>query len=234
MKKFFKELYEKYSTWIIAGLIVLIVALTAYFNYQLDKKQKKIDEIEYVDTTGTYHKLYYEKKFKELKYENKELYDSLKKYKDKIDYIVQFYHEKEYNIGKENNTKPKIKDSIVYDTVPITVPQVAKTYEYTSEPNDTFQYELNVNSLTEPIWYTLNAKVKNKFTIVNKEEGGMNHITIDPQNGGTISDPTVFKKKNKKGFWDRFSVGPSVTAGYDVVNKQWGVMAGASITYDLK
>ena len=234
MKKFFKELYEKHSTWIIAGFIVLIVALTAYFNYQLDKKQKKIDEIEYVDTTGTYHKLYYEKKFKELKYENKELYDSLKKYKDKIDYIVQFYHEKEYNIGKENNTKPKIKDSVVYDTVPITVPQVAKTYEYISEPNDTFQYKLNVNSLTEPIWYTLNAKVKNKFTIVNKEEGGMNHITIDPQNGGTISEPTIFKKKNKKGFWDRFSVGPSVTAGYDVINKQWGVMAGASITYDLK
>ena len=233
MKKFLKELYEKHSTWIIAGLIVLIVVLTAYFNYQLDKKQKKIDEIEYVDTTGTYHKLYYESKFKELKKENRELYDSLKKYKDKIDYIVQFYHEKEYNIGKENNTKPKIKDSIVYDTIPITLPQIAKTYEYTSEPNDTFQYKLNVNSLTEPIWYTLNAKVKNKFTIVNKEEGGMNHITIDPENGGTISSPTIFKK-NKKGFWDRLSVGPAVTAGYDVVNKQWGIMAGASITYDLK
>ena len=67
MKKFLKELYEKHSTWIIAGLIVLIVVLTAYFNYQLDKKQKKIDEIEYVDTTGTYHKLYYES--------NKSLFD---------------------------------------------------------------------------------------------------------------------------------------------------------------
>ena len=180
MKEFLKKLYEKYSTWIIAGLIVLIVILTAYFNYQLNKKQKKIDEIEYVDTTGTYHKLYYEKKFKELKNENRELYDSLKKYKDKIDYIVQFYHEKEYNTGKVEDNKPKVKDSIVYDTIPITLPQVAKTYEYTSEPNDTFQYKLNVNSLTEPIWYSINAKVKNKFTIVNKEEGGMNHITIEP------------------------------------------------------
>ena len=234
MKEFLKKLYEKYSTWIIAGLIVLIVILTAYFNYQLNKKQKKIDEIEYVDTTGTYHKLYYEKKFKELKTENRELYDSLKKYKDKIDYIVQFYHEKEYNTGKVEGKKPKVKDSIVYDTIPITLPQVAKTYEYESEPNDTFQYKLNVNSLTEPIWYSINARVKNKFTIVNKEEGGMNHITIEPGNGGTISDPTIWKKKDKKGFWQRVSVGPSVTAGYDLVNKQWGVMAGASITYDLK
>ena len=234
MKNFFKELYEKHSTWIIAGLIVLIVILTAYFNYQLNKKQKKIDEIEYVDTTGTYHKLYYEKKFKELKTENRELYDSLKKYKDKIDYIVQFYHEKEYNTGKVEGNKPKVKDSIVYDTIPITLPQVAKTYEYESEPNDTFQYKLNVNSLTEPIWYSINARVKNKFTIVNKEEGGMNHITIEPGNGGTISDPTIWKKKEKKNFWQRVSVGPSITAGYDLVNKQWGVMAGASVTIDLK
>ena len=96
------------------------------------------------------------------------------------------------------------------------------------------QYKLQINSLTEPNWYKLNAKVSQKFTIVNKEDGnGGNHITIDPENGGTISSPTIFKK-NKKGFWDRFSVGPAVTAGYDVINKQWGVMAGASITYDLK
>ena len=229
-----RKVIKEYSSLIIAILIALIVGLTVYFNYQLNKKQKTIiDQIEYIDTAGTYHKYYYEKKFKELKYENKELYDSLKKYKDKIDYIVQFYHEKEYNIGKDNNAKPKIKDSVVYDTIPISIPKIAKTYEYINEPNDTFQYKLNINSFTEPIWYTLNAKVKNKFTIVNKEENGQNHITIDPSSGGTITDPTIFKKKNKKGFLDRFSIGPSVTAGYDMVNKQWGVMAGASVTYDL-
>ena len=233
MKEFLKKLYEKYSSWIIALLICFIVGLVAYFNYRLDKKQKQIDQIEYTDTTGTYHKYYYETKFKELKETNRELYDSLKKYKDKIDYLVQFTHEKEYNTGKVEGTKPNIKDSTVYDTVKVEIPQVAKTYEYLSEPNDTFQYKLNVNSFTEPLWYSINAKVKNKFTIVNKEEGGMNHITIEPGNGGTISDPTIWKKKEKRSFWQRFGVGPSVTAGYDVINKQFGIMAGASVTYDL-
>ena len=233
MKEFFKKLYDKYSLWVIVILILFIVGLTIYFNYQLREKQKEIDEIEYTDTTGTYHKYYYEQKFKELKKRNRELYDSLKKYKDKVDYIVQFYHEKEYNTG-EVHTKPSVKDSVVYDTVPVTIPQIAKTYEYTSEPNDTFQYKLNVNSFTEPNWYSIQAKVKNKFTIVNKIENDMNHITIDPGNGGTIINPTVWKKKEKRTVWDRFAVGPSVTAGYDVVNKQWGVMAGASITFDLK
>jgi len=233
MKEFFKKFYEKYSSWIIAILIVLIIGLVAYFNRELQKKQKEIDEIEFTDTTGTYHKIYYEKKFKELKKENRALYDSLKKYKDKIDYIVQFYHEKEYNTGQVH-TKPNIIDSVVYDTIPYVVPQIAKTYEYLSEPNDTFQYKLNVNSFIEPNWYSIQAKVKNKFTIVNKEEGGANHITIKPDNGGTITDPTVWKKKEKRSFLDRLSFGPSVTAGYDPINKQWGVLVGASVTFNLK
>ena len=233
MKEFFKKFYEKYSSWIIALLIVLIIGLVAYFNYELQKKQKEINEIEFTDTTGTYHKVYYEKKFKELKKENRELYDSLKQYKDKIDYIVQFYHEKEYNSG-QIHTKPIIKDSTVFDTVPVVIPAIYRTYEYTSEPNDTFQYKLHLNSLTEPKWYSIQAKVKNKFTIVNKEEGGANHITIKPENGGTITNPTVWKKKEKRSFLDRLSFGPGVTAGYDPINKQWGVVFGASVTLDLK
>ena len=228
-----KEFFKKYSSWIVTILIGIIVFLAVYFNQKLKEKQKKIDEIEYVDTSGVYHKLYYEKKYKELKVENKALYDSLKQYKNKLDYIVQFYHEKEYNTGQVH-TKPNVIDSIVYDTVSVTVPQIAKTYEYLSEPNDTFQYKLNVNSFTEPNWYSIQAKVKNKFTIVNKEEGGMNHITIEPGNGGTITDPTIWKKKEKRGFWNRFSFGPGVTAGYDPINKRFGVVVGASATFDLK
>ena len=91
----------------------------------------------------------------------------------------------------------------------------------------------NINSYTEPNWYSLNVKTKNKFTIVNKEEDGINHITIGSSNKGNISNVTVFNKKEKRKFLSRFSVGPSVTAGYDIVNKQWGITAGASVTFDL-
>jgi hypothetical protein len=76
--------------------------------------------------------------------------------------------------------------------------------------------------------------VKNKFTIVNKEEGDVNHIVINPENGGNITNPTVWKKKEKRNFLDRFSFGPGVTAGYDPINKQFGVVIGASVTFDLK
>ena len=234
MKEFLKKIYNKYSSWIIALLIAVIVGLVAYVNHQIDKGKKMMDEIDYVDSINQYHKYYYETKFSELKKTNKELYDSLKQYKDKIDYIVQFYHEKEYNTGKVDGNKPKIKDSVVYDTVPIIIPPIAKTYEYISEPNDTFQYKLNVNSFTEPKWYSIEAKVKNKFTIINKEEGGMNHIVINPENGGNITNPTVWKKEKKRSLWNRLSFGPGATIGYDPLRKEWGMTVGITGAIDLK
>lgn len=233
MKELLEKFYKKYSSWIIALLITIIVGLVAYVNYQIDKGKNMIDEIEYVDSANQYHKYYYETKFKELKKTNKELYDSLKQYKDKITYLIQFTHEKDYNTGVIN-TKPNIVDTNIKDSMKVDTPLVAKTYEYMSEPNDTFQYKLNVNSYTEPNWYSIQAKVKNKFTIVNKEEGGMNHVTIQPNDGGNVSNVTVFKKKEKRSFWNRFSFGPGFTVGYDPINKQWGMTAGLTGTFDLK
>lgn len=214
--------------------LFLITCGLVWFSYgQVKETERLVEEVEYYDSLNRYNKLYYDKTFDILKTENRQLYDSLRDYRDKISYLIQFTHEKNYNTGKVTS-KPKIKDSIIHDTVPLIIPQIAKTYEYTSEPNDTFQYKLNVNSYTEPLWYSMQAKVKNKFTIVNKSDGeGGNHITIDPNGNGTISDVTVYKKKEKRTFWQRFSVGPSVTGGYDMINKQWGIMAGASVTYDL-
>jgi hypothetical protein len=192
-----------------------------------------VEEVEYIDSLNRYNKIYYESTFSSLKNENKQLYDSLKQYKDQVEFLVQFTHEKDYNTGKVT-TKPTIKDSIVYDTIPVTIPQVARTYEYLSEPNDTFQYKLNVNSFTEPNWYSIQAKVKNKFTIVNLQDSpdGPNHLIIDGGNNGTISDVTVFKK-SEKSFWDRLSIGPSVTVGYDLTNKGFGTMVGISLTYGI-
>lgn len=226
------KLFKKKSFYFILVLFFITCGLIWFSSRQYESSKKLIEEVEYYDSLNNYNKVYYSKTFKELNKENKELYDSLKQYKDKIDFIVQFTHEKDYQTGKIE-TKPNVIDSVIYDTIKVSETLMAKTYEYNSEPNDTFQYKLNINSYTEPNWYSLNVKTKNKFTIVNKEEDGINHITIGSSNNGNISNVTVFNKKEKRKFLSRFSVGPSVTAGYDIVNKQWGIMAGASVTFDL-
>ena len=227
-----KKLFKEKCFYIVLALFLVTCGLIWFSSRQYESSKKLIEEVEYYDSLNNYNKVYYSKTFKELKKENKELYDSLKQYKDKIDFIVQFTHEKNYQTGKVE-TKPNIVDSVIYDTIKVSETLMAKTYEYNSEPNDTFQSKLNINSYTEPNWYSLNVRTKNKFTIVNKEEDGINHITIGSNNNGNISNVTVFNKKEKRKFLSRFSVGPSVTAGYDIVNKQLGIMAGVSVTFDL-
>ena len=213
--------------------IILILALTAVavglliYTQNLEEKiRRELEEIEYVDTLGQYNKVYYENQFKVLKKENKELYDSLKKYKDQIDYLVQFTYHNEYSTGQVNTPKG--------DTTTVPSPE-AKTYTYEGELKDTFKYKLDVNSDIEPNWYALNASIKETFTIVNKQDpdGGANHITIGSSNGGTIDNTTVFKREDKVKFKDRIAIGPSITTGYDPFYKRPTAIIGVSVTFDM-
>lgn len=219
--------------YIVLALFLITCGLLWFAHNEYNKSKSLVEEVEYYDSINRYNKIYYSKTFSALKKENKQLYDSLKQYKDKIDFILEFTHESSHSTGIVTG-KPTVKDSVVHDTEPLIVPQIARTYEYNGEQTDTFQYKLNVNSYTEPLWYSLDVNVKNKFTIVNKEVDGTNHLTIDPHGNGTVDDVTVFHKDKKKTLWDRVSIGPAVTAGYDIVNKQWGVTAGVSVTLNLK
>ena len=227
-----KNIIEQKCFYVVLVLFLITCGLIWHSHNQYQSSQRLIEEVEYYDSLNRYNKIYYSKAFSALKKENEELYDSLRKYKDKLDYVIQFTHEKEYNVGKKKS-KPQIIHDSIHDTITIKEPLVSKIYQYTSEPNDTFQYKLNVNSYTEPIWYSMQAKVKNKFTIVNKEENGTNHIVIDPNNGGTVSDVTVWKKDKKRTFWDRFSLGPGATAGYDPINRNFGMTIGITGSFDL-
>lgn len=202
--------------WI--GSLILVVR---HFHLMLEHSGTLISEVEYMDSTNTYNKMYYDKEFNALKDENKELYDSLKKYKDKVSYLLQFNYEKQYETGMIETSEPSEEAT-------------PTTFEYTALPNDTFEYKLLINADKEPYWYSLSARFKEKFTIVNKSEEDMNHITIKSEGKGDISDVTVFKKKEKKKLIDRIGIGPGVTAGYDPINRNFGIMVGMSVTYDLK
>jgi len=230
-----KELFSNNKfLWFFNVIMVTLWLLSILFmfrcyNEKVSSTKKLVDEIEYKDSMNRYNKLYYDAQFKELKKTNRELYDSLKNCKDEIGYLVQFKYNKEYSTGVVHVQKDTLRDSVFQGMI-----AEPRTFEYSSEPNDTFQYKLKINSQTEPNWYSLNAKFSDKFTIVNKEDGnGLNHITIGSSTSGDISDVTVFKKKEKRGFWKKFSFGPGVTAGYDPINKKFGVVVGATVSYDL-
>ena len=213
---------------VVVGVTFLIILGLLFYTNRISNDTKKyIEEIEYLDSLESYHKIYYEKTFSHLRKENKQLYDSLRSQKDRIDFLVEFTHEKEYNSGKV---------IVKHDTVYKDLGLEPKTFTYKGEKNDTIDYTLTINSLVEPNWYQFQAKVKNKFTIVDKNQDGddVSIITIKPNNGGNVSNVTVFNKKEKRKLKDRFAVGPTANVGYDVLHNDLSITVGIGIAFDLK
>jgi FtsZ-interacting cell division protein ZipA len=217
--------------------VILIIAL-CILGWQNFQQSEMIDEqtvqLSSKNTDDNKHTtIVYEQKLETLKKTNKELYDSLKIYKDEIDYLAQFKHTKEYVVHEV--IKPIEKNDESADSVNVKVEEEIKEFVYENkEPNDTLNYKLRIGSTVEPNWYSINFKVSETFTLVNKEVNGINETTIAPSTGsGVISNVTVLKQKEKFKLKDRIAIGPSVTAGYCLINKKVDVMVGVSVTFDL-
>ena len=205
-------------------LLVLAVAFLTYQNYKINKE---ID-MELITLKDEYKKnkihstIYYDRVIESLKKTNKELYDSVKIFKDKIDYLIEFKYSKKYKI-----------DTVYIDTTNVKENIKINTFEYFNTKNDTLNYILKIGSVEEPNWYSLNLSVSDKFTIINKRDGELNNTTIKPQNKGDIEDVTVIKTKKRKKILDRIAVGPSISVGYDFAKKEPEVMLGVSATFNM-
>ena len=209
---------------IISCIIALLCGLVVYFNYKSYNKT-----VQHIETIGDEEKViqhYYEREFSSLKKENEELYDSLKAQKKEIESLSQFHYKIKYVtdtvfIHPEEELSEALKD----------LPD--KTYTYSSE-TDTLSYELQINGKSEPNWYKLNAEVKDKFTIVNKDyHNGLMSTVIESQNRGEITDVTAWQKPKSTKWYQRFAFGPTVSVGYDPVNRNVGIVIGVGVTYNL-
>ena len=94
-----KKLFKEKCFYIVLALFLVTCGLIWFSNRQYESSKKLIEEVEYYDSLNNYNKIYYSKTFKEIKKENKELYDSLKQYKDKIDFMHQMYGKGKINIS---------------------------------------------------------------------------------------------------------------------------------------
>lgn len=223
LKYLYNNIIKKYYIYIL--LIITILILGIKLNYEMGKRNKLLTDPIVVENgdSGRYSVIYYSQdSYKWLKSQNQDLYDSLKKYKNQIDFITQFNYYKEYKT-----------DTVVVDTT--SVNEDVAVYEYTNEPNDSLQYNLTIGSTVPPRWYMLKMSVADQFTIVNKSDGDLNNTSIESKNGGELSSVIVYNPNTstKQSFWNRFSIGPSVTTGYCINNKNLDVMFGFSVTYNI-
>lgn len=215
---------------ILNAILIIALILLGWQNFKQDEMiDKQTVQLSSKNTDDNKHtSVVYEQKLETLKKTNRELYDSLKVYKDEIDYLAQFKHKKEYVVY---DTITKI------DTAYIEKENEVKINEYTysnKEKNDTLTYELKIGSTVEPNWYSIRFRTSEQFTLVNKNVNGINETTIAPSSGsGQITNVTVLKQKEKIKLKDRIAIGPSVSTGYTLINKQLDIMVGVSVTLDL-
>ena len=211
---------------IIVVMLAIITFLTIYVIHLDSQINNKIKTVEIVKTEDNkYTQFYYEREFKILKQENKELYDSLKKQKDYITSLERFAYNKKYNTDTVFIQHKQLSDELAS--------LLDSTYEYSSE-TDSLSYDLNINSKIEPNWYNLTVNVKDEFTIVNKEfADGRQSTSIESANNGELSNITAWQKSNKKKWYQRFATGPSITVGYDPINRNGSLMVGWSVTYNI-
>lgn len=215
---------------ILNAILIIALILLGWQNFKQDEMiDKQTVQLSSKNTDDNKHtSVVYEQKLETLKKTNRELYDSLKVYKDEIDYLVQFKHKKEYVV---HDTITKI------DTAYIEKENEVKINEYTysnKEKNDTLTYELKIGSTVEPNWYSIRFRTSEQFTLVNKNINGINETTIAPSSGnGQITDVTVLKQKEKFKWKDRIVIGPSVSTGFTLINKQLDIMIGLSVVVKL-
>ena len=222
------EFCKKNAVYLIMGLTIVCLSIALALSRRTNGRLNEI--IAYNDSTHTTTILSYDKDFKELKKENRQLYDSLKQYKDEIGYLIEFTYHKQYNSGKvvTNGDDKAIFTSMNDEYVELS----DSVYTYTQN-SDTLSYSLEICSKTEPKWYSLSANLNEKFILSNRNVDGINETTITTNGTSSISDITVYNKKEKKSVFDRFAIGPQVGVGYDVINNKLGVQIGVGITYDL-
>ena len=217
------------NNWLLI-LLVLLLALSCFLIHKAYMNEKalreRLEQVEYTDSNNVFNREYYDEQISALKKKNKALYDSIKGYKDEVSYLLQFKYEKQYDTGKVD-THPKDSTNTVVNDSTI-------EYQYANEINDTMNYSLTVASKAEPEWYRLKVRLTDKFTIINRDaDNGQNHISIGTDNHGTITDVTTFKRDEKRGFFERFAFGPSISVGYDPIGKRLSPTIGIGLTYDL-
>lgn len=195
--------------WVlIIGL--LFVACFIYFGKANHEKQHVIQ------TEDSYVKIYESQKLTALEKENKTLYDSIKKLE---------------------NVESAIEIKYVYKTTTDTIfvekfIQKEDSIWSVEVDNDTVKtnIEIKANDLQ---WCNVSTEINDKFTIITQNNEETNDVITEIEHSPNVTITDTDAWHNKKKWTDKFHHGPSVTAGYDVINKNFGIMIGYSIIYEF-
>ena len=152
-----------------------------------------------------------DKTWGELKRENEELYDSIRKLSNVKEAIqVKYVLKRDIDTVYINNTYIPI-DSI---------------YHY-AQNSDTINYNLDIKG-KDVEWFKLDFSIQDSLMLVTRSANGQNETIISHTTNTSIKDVTVFvpKKKFSQKVKENIYFGVGVGAGYGVFNKKPDIYIG--------
>ena len=191
---------------IIQWLMIILLAISCFYFWRSsnDSEGNLIkDEITFDKNEKQTVNISNDKTWGELKRENEELYDSIRKLSDVKEAIqVKYVLKRDIDTVYINNTYIPI-DSI---------------YHY-AQNSDTINYNLDIKG-KDVGWFKLDFSIQDSLMLVTRSANGQNETTISHTTNTSIKDVTVFvpKKKFSQKVKENVYFGVGVGAGYGFFN----------------
>ena len=192
--------------WIFIALLVSACIVVFIGKKNIARERHILKEEAYI-------KIYQTQTIEELKKKNKELYDSVTALSDREpESALQIRYK--YVTKTDTITKTKFvqgKDSV---------------YHYVQD-NDTIRTEIDVKA-KELDWAKTSTTINDKFTIITRKgDNGVMETSVSHSPNVEVVQVDAWRKKTT--FKDRITLGPTVGAGYGVINKKFDVFVGFSV-----
>lgn len=194
--------------------MIILLAISCFYFWRLsnDSKENLIkDEITFDKNERQTVNISNDKTLSELKKENEELYDSIRKLSDVKEAIqVKYVLKRDIDTVYMNNTY------IPTDSI----------YHY-AQNSDTINYNLDIKG-KDVEWFKLDFSIQDSLMLVTRSVNGQNETTISHTTNTSIEDVTVFvpKKKFSQKVKENIYFGVGVGAGYGVFNKKTDIYIG--------
>ena len=167
----------------------------------------------------TYVKIYESQTIENLKKENRELYDSIRRLND-----VESAIEIRYKYMYVTDTITKIE--FVYNAND-------SIYHYHND-NDTIACDIDVKA-SNLEWIQNRFIINDRFIIINREKDGMNQTFINHGENTTIDGVNAWHRiEDNQKWYKNFHLGIQAGFGYGVFNKKPDVFIGVGVTYQFK
>lgn len=199
---------------ILQWLMIILLAISCFYFWRSsdDSKGNLIkEEITFDKNEKQTVNISNDKTLGELKKENKELYDSIRKLTD-VKEAIQVKYVIERDI-----------DTVYIDNTYIPLDSI---YHY-AQNSDTINYNLDIKG-KDVEWFKLDFSIQDSLMLVTRSANGQNETTISHTTNTSIKDVTVFvpKKKFSQKVKENTYFGVGVGAGYGFFNKKPDIYIG--------